>query len=52
MAHLHPSNIDASEESVEGLSRVVAQVRQQWLQLRILVRGDGGFCRTQRMAYC
>ncbi len=49
VARLRPSNIDASEGSVEELSRVVAQIRQQWPQVQILIRGDGGFCRKQLM---
>ncbi len=51
-ARLRPSNIDASEGSVAELSRVVAQIRQQWPQVQILIRGDGGFCREPIMAWC
>ena len=52
MARLRPSNIDASEGSVEELSRVEAQIRQQWPQVQILNRADGGFCHKQLMDWC
>jgi len=34
------------------LERIVAQIRQAWPQVRILVRGDSGFCREELMAWC
>ena len=52
VARLRPSNIDASEGSVEELSRVVAQIRQQWPLVQILIRADGGFCRKQLKDWC
>ena len=51
-ARLRPSNIDGAQGSVEELSRVVAQIRQQWPQVEIWIRGDGGFCREELMAWC
>jgi hypothetical protein len=42
-ARLRRSNIDASEGSVEELDRIVAQIRESWPEVRILVRGDGSF---------
>ncbi len=44
--------MDASEGSVAELSRVVAQIRRQWPQVQILIRGDGDFGRKQRMRWC
>ena len=46
------SNIDASEGSVEELSRIVAQIRDAWPEVRIIVRGDGGFAREALMLWC
>ena len=46
------SNIDASADSVEELEPVVARIRQRWPAVKILVRGDGGFCREKLMAWC
>ena len=44
-AWLRPSNRDASAGSVEELSRIVNRLRQRWPQVRVVVRGDAGFCR-------
>jgi len=51
-ARLRSSNIDASAGSVEELQRIVAQIRSRWPQVRIVVRGDSGFCREELMAWC
>ena len=51
-ARLRPSNIDASAGSVEELQRIVKQIRAVWPQVRIVVRGDSGFCREELMAWC
>jgi Transposase DDE domain group 1 len=51
-ARLRPSNIDASAGSVEELKRIVAQIRSAWPQVRIVVRGDSGFCREELLAWC
>ena len=51
-ARLRSSNIDASAGSVEELERIVAQIRSAWPQVRIVVRGDSGFCREELMAWC
>ena len=51
-ARLRPSNIDASAGSVEELQRMVKQIRAVWPQVRIVVRGDSGFCREELMAWC
>jgi hypothetical protein len=37
---------------VEELQRIVKQIRAVWPQVRILVRGDSGFCREELMAWC
>jgi hypothetical protein len=51
-ARLRSSNIDASAGSVEELKRIVAQIRCVWSGVRIVVRGDSGFCREELMAWC
>ncbi|HZD92894.1 MAG TPA: IS1380 family transposase, partial [Candidatus Sulfotelmatobacter sp.] len=51
-ARLRPSNIDASAGSIEELQRIVKQIRAVWPEVRILVRGDSGFCREELMAWC
>ena len=51
-AKLRPSDIDGSAGSLKELQRIVAAIREQWPQVRIVVRGDSGFCREQIMAWC
>src|ERR687897_1692424 len=34
------------------LSRIVAQVRAAWPEVRIVLRGDSGFCREAIMSWC
>jgi len=51
-AKLRPSDIDGAAGSVKHLAQIVAQVRRRWPGVRIVVRGDSGFCREKRMAWC
>jgi Transposase DDE domain group 1 len=51
-ARLRPSNIDGAQGCVAELERIVEQVRQQWPQVRIIVRGDSGFCREELLSWC
>jgi hypothetical protein len=51
-ARLRPANIDGAAGSVEELARLVKQIRQAWPEVRVIVRGDSGFCREELMAWC
>jgi hypothetical protein len=51
-ARLRRSNIDASAGTVEELRRIVSQIREKWPKVRILLRGDSGFCREEIMSWC
>jgi hypothetical protein len=51
-ARLRPSNIDASEGTVDELERIVGQIRSAWPGVKITVRGDSGFCRDSIMSWC
>jgi hypothetical protein len=51
-AKLRPANIDGSAGAVEEVARIVAQIRQRWRNVRILLRGDSGFAREELMAWC
>jgi Transposase DDE domain group 1 len=46
-ARLRPANRDAAARSVEQVSRIVAQVRQQWPEVKIVLRADSGQTRAQ-----
>jgi hypothetical protein len=51
-AKLRRANIDASAGAIEEIARIVAQVRQRWPRVRILLRADSGFAREGLMAWC
>jgi len=51
-ARLRSSNIDAAAGSVDELKRIVRQIRARWPTVRILIRGDSGFCREELMVWC
>ena len=40
-ARLRPSNIDGAKGSVAEVERIVAQIRQAWPPVRIILRGEG-----------
>lgn len=52
LAKLRPSNIDASAGSTKQVAWIVAMIRQHWPAVRIVLRGDSGFCREKLMAWC
>jgi hypothetical protein len=51
-AILRPSDIDAAAGCVPHLARIVQQIRQQWPDVTIVLRGDSGFCRDYLMTWC
>jgi hypothetical protein len=51
-AKLRPANIDGAAGSVEEVERIVSALREKWPDVRIILRGDSGFCRENLMAWC
>ena len=51
-ARLRQSNSDAYAGSLVELQRIIAQIRAAWPEVKILVRGDSGFCRNELMSWC
>ncbi len=51
-AKLRPADIDGAAGSVKQLARIVEQIRRQWPDVQIVIRGDSGFCRENIMAWC
>ena len=51
-AYLRPSRIDGAKHSAAILKLLVKRLRQQWPQVRIVFRGDSGFCRQRILNYC
>lgn len=52
LAKLRPSNIDAAAGSAKQVAWIVARIRQQWPEVRIILRADSGFCRDELMTWC
>ena len=51
-AYLRPSNIDAARHAWAILSLLVKRLRQVWPGVRIVFRGDSGFCRWRMLRWC
>ena len=51
-ARLRPSNVDGAAGALDEVKRIVAQLRSKWPEVRIVLRGDSGFCREEPMAWC
>ena len=52
VSYLRPSNIDGARHSWAILALLVKRLRQQWPEVKILFRGDSGFCRHQMFNWC
>jgi hypothetical protein len=50
-AKLRPADIDAAAGSVKVVEQIVRQIRREWPQVRIILRGDSGFCRENLMRW-
>ena len=51
-AKLRQANQDGAAGALDELKRIVDQIREAWPSVRILVRGDSGFCRDWLMDWC
>jgi Transposase DDE domain group 1 len=51
-AKLRPANIDGSAGAIAEVARIVAQIRQCWPVVRVLLRADSGFARDDLMTWC
>jgi hypothetical protein len=51
-ARLREANHDASFGSLPEIQRIVAQIRTAWPEVKIILRGDSGFCRDELMSWC
>jgi len=52
VAYLRPSNIDPSLHARAILKMLVGRLRAAWPEVRIIFRGDSGFCRRELMRWC
>ena len=52
VAYLRPSKIDAAKHSWAILALLVKRLRQAWPAVRLILRGDSGFCRPRLLGWC
>jgi len=51
-ARLREANHDAAFGSLAEIARIVTQTRTAWPEVKIILRGDSGFCRNELMSWC
>ena len=49
---LREANRDASAGALIEIRRIVTQIRRAWPEVKIVLRGDSGFCRNELMSWC
>ncbi len=52
VSYLRPSNIDGAKHSWAILSLLVKAIRNHWPKVKIIFRGDSGFCRHKMLDWC
>ena len=52
VSYLRPSKIDGAKHAWAILALLVKRLRQVWPQVRIIFRGDSGFCRWRMLSWC
>jgi Transposase DDE domain group 1 len=51
-AQLRPANVDPAAGALTQLQRIIAQIRAQWKEVVILVRGDSAYSRDDILSWC
>ncbi len=51
-ARLRGADQDPASGVLPELKRIVEKLKQAWPEVRIILRGDSGFCRDEIMSYC
>ena len=52
VAYLRPSNIDGARHAWAILSLLIKRLRKKWPGVKIIFRGDSGFCRWRMLRWC
>lgn len=52
VSYLRPSKIDAAKHAWAILALLTKRLQRAWPQVRIIFRGDSGFCRHQMLSWC
>ena len=50
--YLRPANMDGARHAWAILALLVKRFRQEWPDVRIIFRGDSGFCRHRMFSWC
>lgn len=51
MSYLRPSNIDGAKHSWAVAALLVKRLRKEWPEVKIIFRGDSGFCRHRMLTW-
>ena len=51
-ARLRPSSVGPAVGSRKEVERIVEQIRRRWPEVKIVLRGDSGFCSNELMTWC
>jgi hypothetical protein len=51
-ARMREANHDAAFGCLQEIQRIVKQIRAAWPEVKIVLRGDSGFCRNELMNWC
>jgi hypothetical protein len=52
VSYLRPSNIDGARHAWAILKLLTTALRRTWPQVKIIFRGDSGFCRSKMLRWC
>ncbi len=52
VSYLRPSKIDEAKHAWAVLALLVKRLRRAWPTVRIILRGDSGFCRRKMLTWC
>lgn len=52
VSYLRPSKIDGAKHAWAILSLLAKRLRQTWPKVKIVFRGDSGFCRHKMLSWC
>lgn len=52
VAYLRKANQDQAKHAGAILKLLVQRIRQEWPQVRIIMRADSGFCRSTTLSWC
>src|SRR3990167_3356585 len=52
VSYLRPSNIDGAKHAWAILALLVKRIKKSWPNIKIIFRGDSGFCRDLMLRWC